>query len=62
MTETISCESFLYALSKDNKPVLTVTSGAQVIFETFDCFQNQIQSNKASFDSMDWNKINPATG
>jgi len=42
--------------------VMTVPSGSEVIFETCDCFQNQISSESQSVDSLDWERINPATG
>jgi amidase len=60
--QTIAKEQYFYAFSKENKSALTVPSGSQVVIETYDCFQNQIQSNEAAFNSIDWNQINPATG
>jgi len=62
MVHTIAKEQFFYAFSKENKSALKVPSGSQVVIETYDCFQNQIQSNDAVFNSIDWNQINPATG
>lgn len=55
-------EHYFYAFSKDNKVAMTVPSGTQVVIETYDCFQNQIQSIETSFNRIDWNQINPATG
>lgn len=52
----------IYAFSKDNEPILTVDSGATVEIETYDCFENQIQSSDTQMDALDWNRINPATG
>jgi amidase len=62
MVQTIAKEQFFYAFSKDNKTALRVPSGSQIVIETYDCFQNQIQTNEAAFNSIDWNQINPATG
>ncbi|UYZ21718.1 acetamidase/formamidase family protein [Mesobacillus jeotgali] len=62
MVHTIAKEQYFYAFSKENKSALKVPSGSQVVIETYDCFQNQIQSNDAAFNSIDWNQINPATG
>ncbi|NHM32336.1 acetamidase/formamidase family protein [Neobacillus terrae] len=62
MAETIECKNSIYAFSKDNEPIQKVGSGAQVIIETYDCFQNQITSNDTEINSIDWNQINPATG
>jgi amidase len=62
MVQTVAKEQFFYAFSKENKAALRVPSGSQIVIETYDCFQNQIQSNEAAFNSIDWNQINPATG
>lgn len=59
----LSCQSnIIYAFSKENKPKLTVESGETVEIETYDCFENQIQSNETQLDAINWDKINPATG
>lgn len=62
MIQTIAKEHFFYAFSKENKPALKVPSGSQVVIETYDCFQNQIQTNEAAYSAVDWDQINPATG
>lgn len=62
MTIQVKTDSYIYAMDKNNKPSVTVKSGEQVEIETFDCFQNQIQSEETTFNAIDWNKINPATG
>jgi len=62
MTAQLSTESYIYAMDKNNQPALTVKSGEQVEIDTFDCFQNQIQSEETTFNAIDWNQINPATG
>jgi len=49
-------------MDKNNKPALKVKSGTQVEIDTFDCFQDQIQSEQTTFNAIDWNQINPATG
>jgi amidase len=58
----ISGENCTYSFSKDNKPAAVAQSGEIVIFETLDCFGNQVQSNNDKLESMDWNRVNPATG
>ena len=60
--QIVAKEHYFYAFSKENKSAVRVPSGSQVVIETYDCFQNQIQSNDAGFNSIDWNQINPATG
>jgi amidase len=62
MTSQLTTESYIYAMDKNNKPALTVKSGSQVEIDTFDCFQDQIQSEETTFNAIDWNQINPATG
>ncbi len=52
----------VYAMSASNPPVLRVEAGASVVFETSDCFENQILSQTTEFQALDWNRINPATG
>ncbi|UOF91202.1 acetamidase/formamidase family protein [Fodinisporobacter ferrooxydans] len=58
----VPSNQLVYAMSKDNQPVLRVPSGATVVFETCDCFENQIGNADTPFHSLDWNRINPATG
>jgi len=58
----ISREQVIYAMSRDNPPVLTVDSGERLLFETCDCFQDQIVSENTPFEGVDWARINPATG
>ena len=52
----------IYAMDAANPPVMSISSGNEVTFETCDCFQNQIKSENQSVDSLDWERINPATG
>jgi amidase len=51
-----------FDFSKDNSPVLTINSGEKVTFQTYDCFSNQIQSESDLVTSVDFSKVNPATG
>ncbi|VWC76404.1 formamidase [Burkholderia lata] len=62
MSYRVSRSQVVYAMSKDNIPVLSVPSGSEMVFETCDCFEDQINSKDTRFDSIDWNRINPATG
>src|SRR5699024_1919919 len=45
-----------------NEPAKRVKSGDTVTIETYDCFTNQIQSETTTVTTIDWDKINPATG
>ena len=61
--KTLSCNSnIIYSFSKEHEPVLTVDSGETVEIETYDCFENQIESDEQELAAIDWNRINPATG
>ncbi|RHW43567.1 acetamidase [Neobacillus notoginsengisoli] len=61
--ETLSCQAgVIYEFNKTNKPVKKVASGTTIEIETYDCFQNQIQSADTVVTEIDWNQINPATG
>ncbi|MGH4124780.1 MAG: acetamidase/formamidase family protein [Clostridium sp.] len=58
----ISSKNVVFAMNKYNTPVAEVPAGSQIVFETCDCFENQIQSQNTIMNNLDWNRINPATG
>lgn len=58
----IKKEQAIYAMDKNNTPAASVNSGDRIVFETYDCFTNQIQSESQPVSKLDWNQINPATG
>lgn len=55
-------EQSVYSFNKNHTPVLSIHSGENVLFQTFDCFTNQIQSEEHLITSIDFSKVNPATG
>lgn len=59
---TIKREHVVYAMSPDNAPVAHVKSGDTMIFETMDCFGGQIAKETDRMGTLDWSRINPATG
>lgn len=59
---TISKENYILSMSPTNEAVARIESGSTVVFETYDCFSNQITSEDHPFSSVGWDKINPATG
>lgn len=61
MTLHLPCEKSVYSFSKDHSPAMTVSSPSRITIETYDCFTNQLTSVE-SFSTVDWEKINPATG
>ena len=58
----IKKEDCIYSMSKDNKPVLKVHSGDTVVFETYDCYNDQIKSEDQPFSTIKRELNNPATG
>lgn len=60
--EKISREHVIFEMNKENEPVLTVDSGTNVIFETQDCFSGEVQTEADTVSSIDFSKVNPATG
>lgn len=61
-TFTISKNNYVLNMSKNNPSILSVKSGSEVIFETSDCFNNQIKSENDTCSELNFNEINPATG
>lgn len=59
---TIKKENAVYALSPDNAPVAHIESGDMLQFETADCFGEQITLECHKLGTLDWSRINPATG
>ncbi|WAH39176.1 acetamidase/formamidase family protein [Alicyclobacillus dauci] len=49
-------------MSPENEAALEVEAGSTVIVETCDCFENQIIRSDQDFGTLDWERINPATG
>ncbi|MFX4301095.1 acetamidase/formamidase family protein [Alicyclobacillus tolerans] len=58
----VSKEHVIYQMSAKHPPVLRVPDGSRVVFETCDCFEDQIQSEDMDFGTLDWERINPASG
>ncbi len=58
----VSREDVIWAFGPDLEPVLEVEPGAVVTFETNDCFTGQIQSPDDLVTSIDFSRVNSATG
>jgi amidase len=52
----------VFKMSADNPPALRVPDKSTVEFETLDCFSNQLTAESQEISSLDWERINPATG
>jgi len=55
-------EKGIYAFSRFNEPVEVVKPGELVLLETEDAVGGQIKSEDASLESLDWSRVNRATG
>lgn len=55
-------KDYVYNFSANNEPVKTIKKGEKVRFKTLDCFTNQITSEDQLVTSLDFGKVNPATG
>lgn len=61
--EVLTRESgIIYDFNKVHRPVKTIASGTTIVIETYDCFQDQLQSADTVITEIDWNKINPVNG
>ena len=58
----ISKDQVIYAMSAANAPVLTVDPNSRIEFETSDALSGQITSITDRFETLDWTRVNPATG
>ncbi len=59
---TLSRDHLFYAFGETLQPVIEIDSGEEIRIETHDCFQGQIQQPTDKIDTLDWNRVNPATG
>jgi len=58
----VSREDVIWAFRPDLEPVLEVEPGAVVTFETRDCFDGQIRGEDDLVTSIDFQRVNAATG
>ena len=62
MVKIISSQSLIYSFSPDNRFVEKVSPGEIVVFETIDALGGQIKDEATPLTSIDWSRVNPATG
>ncbi len=60
--QTIKRDTVIYAMNPENPPAAHAQSGDTLLFETQDCFSGQIQTPEDRLGTLDWSRINPATG
>jgi amidase len=59
---TVSPDHHVFSLSREAVPVARVRCGDTVRLETADCFAGQVRAPGDAPDTVDWTRINPATG
>jgi len=52
----------VFTMSAKNPAVAAAKSGDVILFETKDCYSDQLQTEEDLFGSVCWDQINPATG
>lgn len=62
MTYRVTNNNCIFKFSKKNTSALSVPSGSTVEFETLDCYSNQFKSENDNLESIDMQRVNPATG
>ena len=62
MAVTISRENVFFAFNPHLKAIAQIQQGEEVLLQTHDCFEGQIQTTSDLVDSLDWAHVNPATG
>jgi amidase len=62
MATQISREKVFFAFGPALKEIARIPQGEEVVMETHDCFEGQIQTTSDLVDALDWNHVNPATG
>ena len=62
MVTKVTRDRLFFAFEPKLNPVIHVKQGEEVLLETHDCFEGQIQKPQDLVDKLDWNHVNPATG
>jgi amidase len=62
MTTNIPRDKVFFAFSPNLKAIALVEQGEEVLLQTHDCFEGQIQKTSDLVDSLDWSHVNPVTG
>ena len=55
-------DSVVYKMSSKNEGVLKINSGEEITIESYDCFKNELKSEKDNLEEFNWDYVNPATG
>ena len=58
----LSKSKAIYSMSSKNPPVASIRPGEQIVFETNDCYNNQIKDESTLWNMIEKKDNNPATG
>jgi amidase len=58
----LSKDRRVFAFGGDAEPALSIRAGTRMRLETADCFDDQVRAQGDVLSSIDWDRINPATG
>lgn len=58
----VSRESKVFAICAESKPIAKANPGDILVVETEDCFDNQVRTPEDVIESVDFDRVNPATG
>jgi len=62
MAVEISRQNVFFAFGPQLKAIAQIEQGEEVLLQTHDCFEGQIQTTHDLVDALDWGHVNPATG
>jgi amidase len=62
MTTLVPRNRVFFAFGPTLTPAVSVQQGEEVLLETHDCFEGQIQTTNDLVSELDWEHVNPATG
>lgn len=62
MTTKVTRDRLFFAFEPKLNPATHVAQGEDVVLETHDCFEGQIQKPQDLVDKLNWDHVNPATG
>ena len=62
MTTKVTRDKLFFAFEPALDPATRVGQDEEVLLETHDCFEGQIQRPQDLVDTLDWTHVNPATG
>jgi amidase len=62
MATKVTRDRLFFAFEPNLDPAIHAEQGEDVLLETHDCFEGQIQKPQDLVDKLDWSHVNPATG